>query len=110
LKQITGVPLFYFKGACKGDSGNPLMYKAEQRRYIQIATVEGGVGDCGDRDYPGIYVRLDHPSIWNFIATTINPLTEKQTQISLTVEEEHTTKENMKMSESYSLDQRFSTF
>jgi secreted trypsin-like serine protease len=60
------------QGACKGDSGGPLMYKDDDsRKYIQIATVRGGVGDCGDDEYPGIFVRVDHPSIWKFISSTI---------------------------------------
>jgi hypothetical protein len=33
----------------------------------------GAVRDCGDDEYPGIYVRLDHPSIWFFIASVIWP-------------------------------------
>jgi secreted trypsin-like serine protease len=60
------------QGACKGDSGGPLMYRDEEGKFIQIATVEGGVGECGDKDYPGIFVRLDHPSIWEFIFSTMN--------------------------------------
>jgi secreted trypsin-like serine protease len=60
------------QGACKGDSGGPLMYKEDDGKFIQIATVEGGVGDCGDIDYPGIFVRIHHPSIWAFIAETLN--------------------------------------
>jgi hypothetical protein len=32
---------------------------------------KGAVRDCGDEEYPGIYVRLDHPSVWNFIASII---------------------------------------
>jgi hypothetical protein len=84
------------KGACKGVSGSPLMYFDILRVvYVQIATVHGGIGDCGHEQYPGIFVRLDHPSIWNFIASTINPLPEEQTQISLTGEEEYTTEENI---------------
>ncbi len=62
------------QGACDGDSGGPLMYRDDEGKFFQIATVEGGVGDCGDKDYPGIFVRLDNPSIWNFIASTINLL------------------------------------
>ena len=65
------------QGACEGDSGGPLMYKDEDRKYIQIATVRGGVGECGDKDYPGIFVRVDHPSIWNFIASAIIPLSDE---------------------------------
>jgi hypothetical protein len=60
------------QGACQGDSGGPLMYKDDDsRKYIQIATVRGGVGDCGDDEYPGIFVRVDHPSIWDFISSTM---------------------------------------
>ncbi len=48
------------------------MYKdSESDRWIQIATVHGAVGDCGDADFPGIYIRLDDPSVYNFIFLTI---------------------------------------
>ena len=40
---------------------------------IQIATVEGGIRDCGDADYPGIFVRLDESNIFYFILSAINP-------------------------------------
>jgi secreted trypsin-like serine protease len=59
------------QGACKGDSGGPLMYKDDDTgKFFQIATVRGGVGECGDDEYPGIFVRVDHPSIWKFISST----------------------------------------
>jgi secreted trypsin-like serine protease len=81
-------------GACRGDSGGPLMYKDDiTRKFVQIALVEGGVGECGDRDYPAIFVRLDHPSVWNFIASTINPLSGKEAQ---TVEVKHINIGNLK--------------
>ena len=36
------------------------------RRYIQIGTVHGSVESCSDR-FPGIYVRLEEPSIFSFV-------------------------------------------
>ncbi len=65
------------QGSCQGDSGGPLMYKDDESgKFFQIATVRGAVGQCGDRDYPGIFVRVDHPSIWKFISSIIQ--TEKE--------------------------------
>ena len=61
------------QGPCEGDSGGPLMSKdLESGKFVQIATVSSGVGECGDDEFPGIYVRLDHPSILNFITSVIN--------------------------------------
>ena len=40
------------------------------RQYYQVGSVIGGVStNCGDRDYPGIYSRIDNPEILNFILT-----------------------------------------
>jgi len=39
---------------------------------IQIAVVQGGVQNCGDIDYPGIFVRLDDPEVLNFIKSVVN--------------------------------------
>jgi secreted trypsin-like serine protease len=62
------------QGSCQGDSGGPLMFKDDESgKFFQIATVRGAVGQCGDRDYPGIFVRVDHPSIWKFISSIIHP-------------------------------------
>ncbi len=48
------------------------MYREDESgKFFQIATVRGAVGQCGDRDYPGIFVRVDHPSIWKFIYSTV---------------------------------------
>ena len=41
---------------------------------IQIATVHGGVRDCGDVEYPGIFIRLDDPSIWHFINDSMSQI------------------------------------
>ena len=43
-------------------------------RWSQIAIVQGAVRDCGDLDFPGIYIRVDDPSILNFIKSGINTL------------------------------------
>ena len=40
--------------------------------YTLIGIVEGSIGECGDIDFPDIYVRLDHPSILDFILRNIN--------------------------------------
>lgn len=62
------------QGSCKGDGGSPLMYQdlEQNGQWIQIATVAGAIRDCGDQDYPGLYIRLDDPSIFNFIRSAIN--------------------------------------
>ena len=33
----------------------------------QIATVQGGVDECGSIDFPSLFVRLDDPEIFSFI-------------------------------------------
>jgi hypothetical protein len=49
-----------------------MYYDFTRKGYVQIATVHGAVRECGDEEYPGIYVRLDHPSILNFMSSVIN--------------------------------------
>ena len=36
-------------------------------KWTQIGIVHGSIGTCGDVNYPGIYVRLNHPAVINFI-------------------------------------------
>ena len=40
-------------------------------QWIQIATVQGGIRDCGDLKYPGLYIRLDDPDIHSFIISVL---------------------------------------
>ncbi len=68
-----------------GDSGGPLVHFSPdfgvgRPRYVQLGIVSGGVAGCGDRDLPGIYPRMDHPDILDFVkkvasGTTINKIT-----------------------------------
>jgi len=62
------------QGSCKGDSGGPLMHQDLERDnlWVQIATVKGGFRDCGDPAYPGLYIRLDDPSVFHFIRNVTN--------------------------------------
>ena len=60
-------------GSCKGDSGGPLMWRNTsgiiKPRWIQLGTVSGGEGsECGQRDFPGRFVRLNSREIMSFIA------------------------------------------
>ena len=56
------------QGSCKGDSGGPLMsFDWKTRRWILVASVEGQIGPCGNRDYPGIYVRISQEDVFSFI-------------------------------------------
>ena len=60
------------QGSCKGDSGGPLnAFDEEISSWVIIATVQGGIRDCGDTDFPGLYVLLDDASVLNFIFSTI---------------------------------------
>lgn len=55
-------------GSCEGDSGGPLMvFSTKLSKFFQVGMVAGGVADCGDKDIPGYYTRLDYPEIANFI-------------------------------------------
>ncbi len=41
------------------------------KQWVQIAIVQGAIRDCGDVDFPGLYIRIDDSSILNFIKTTM---------------------------------------
>ena len=45
----------------------------ETKRWIQIGTVQGAVGACGEIEFPGIYVRLDDPAVSSFIESVVDP-------------------------------------
>ncbi len=64
-------------GSCKGDSGGPLVkFDDSTEKYEQVGIVQGGVSECGDEDYPGVFVRVGDREILNFIQRSIgNELT-----------------------------------
>ena len=55
---------------CKGDSGGSLVL-VENGKYQMIGTVTSKLAthpsELCDAFFPGIYVRIDHPEILNFI-------------------------------------------
>jgi secreted trypsin-like serine protease len=56
------------QGACKGDGGGPLQfYDFDNYRYQQVGVVHGSIYSCGQSPFPGIYVRLDDPAIFDFL-------------------------------------------
>ena len=72
------------QGSCKGDSGGPILISnLFNKKWTQIGIVHGAIGECGEKDYPGIYVRLNHPLVLDFITSVVEkteikiPLTTK---------------------------------
>jgi hypothetical protein len=42
-----------------------------------IGTLAGGVAsNCGDQDFPGVYIRMDHPKILTWLLRHLNELSE----------------------------------
>ncbi len=63
-------------GSCKGDSGGPLMRYTydngpSSARFVQQGIVQGGVGTCGSKDFPSIYVRVKDPEVFEFIQISL---------------------------------------
>ena len=54
-------------GSCEGDSGGPLNWEGEDGGWVLIGVVQGGLGACGSRYYPSIFVRVANPNILAFI-------------------------------------------
>ncbi|KAL0883557.1 hypothetical protein ABMA27_015711 [Loxostege sticticalis] len=47
--------------ACQGDSGGPIVYDG-----VLIGVVSWGLG-CARGNFPGVYTRLSHPVIWDWV-------------------------------------------
>ena len=52
-------------GACRGDSGGPMVTEINDIFY-QIAVTHGSLVECSNK-LPGIFVRIDNPQILNYI-------------------------------------------
>ena len=61
------------QGSCKGDSGGPILTSnLFSKKWTQIGIVYGAIGECGEKDYPGIYIRLNHPLVLDFISSVVD--------------------------------------
>ena len=57
---------------CKGDSGGPIITQnLFNQKWTQIGVVHGSIGECCNNDYPGIYIRLNHPLVLDFIISAM---------------------------------------
>ncbi len=60
-------------GSCPGDSGGSIVQfvtESSDPHYVQLGIVQGGIGSCGSREFPDIYVRTDNEKVIHFIAET----------------------------------------
>ena len=70
-------------GSCKGDSGGPLMHfvsDAEDPHYVQVGVVHGGIGECGSKNFPGIYAR-GAIQTWSTLALVLNEVAQEHIQV-----------------------------
>ena len=49
-----------------------MVYDFVDSRHIQVGVVQDGSG-CGSKELPGVYSRLDNPSVLNWILDVIRP-------------------------------------
>ncbi len=76
------------KTRLKISNGLVFWFKQFQNQFVkkyswtQIGIVQGGIRDCGDPDYPGLYIRLDDAEVLNFIFEKTGRETETQKGLS----------------------------
>ena len=56
------------KDSCQGDSGGPISQAPKYKTLLGV--VSWGTG-CGDYQYPGVYTRLGHPEIYDFVISVL---------------------------------------
>ena len=43
----------------------------QHEQFVQLGVVHGGVGECGNTDFPNIFARLEDPKVLKFIKETM---------------------------------------
>ena len=56
------------------------MSSADPPHYMQIGVLFGGVGECGNKDFPNIYARLEDKDILNWVKV-VGGVPDADTQI-----------------------------
>ena len=69
----SNVALKKSQGSCPGDSGGPFFeivnLNKTLQRYVQYGTIHGSVQKCSSSRFPGIFVRLTEPHVFEFLNT-----------------------------------------
>ena len=56
------------QGSCKGDSGGPLMiFDWITKKWTLVGSIVGQIKECGNQEYPGLYVRISQRVVFDFI-------------------------------------------
>ena len=53
-----------------------MIFDWKTQRWTLVASVEGQIGACGNRDYPGIYVRTSEKEVFSFIRSFLTKKNE----------------------------------
>ena len=64
-------------GTCPGDSGGPLLTSVEDLETLetkaqQVGVLHGGLEACSNANFPAIYVRLDNPSVHQWLMSQLS--------------------------------------
>ena len=54
-------------GTCRGDSGGPTVFD-DGIKYHQLGVVHGSITSCDGSRFPGIFVRIDNPEVFDWLS------------------------------------------
>ena len=54
-------------GTCRGDSGGPTLFN-DGIKYHQLGVVHGSITSCDGSRFPGIFVRIDNPEVFDWLS------------------------------------------